>query len=291
MRHFAARGAVFPQGEGRLMGFPSAPPPPAAARKSPTTIIAVFVGGMLALAVLAILFVLFNQPTPPAPECQPGKVCAPAPSLPPVNGSPAPGVTSAPTTAPASLPPGATAAPFVPPPTPVSNAPIILSGEVWRSSTLNYSFEYDPTRWELQDGADDDTAVFYSVRFDAQMVVQAVTAQTSPAEMIARQLGVIDTLMVGRVKDTDDYDALLGPSIGFVDGEGDVWSGVLLSSDGTPVAPGGVTVLAATDGRLTVGIVVLVGSPDAQVGSGTQQHAVRAQADEFLKTFDWDTRQ
>jgi hypothetical protein len=48
--------------------------------------------------------------------------------------------------------------------------------------------------------------------------------------------------------------------------------------------------MAATDGRLTVAILVLVGSPDAQVGSGTQQHRVRAQADEFLKSFDWDTR-
>ena len=39
-----------------------------------------------------------------------------------------------------------------------------------------------------------------------------------------------------------------------------------------------------------VSVVVLVGSPDAQVGSGTQQHQVRGLADEFLKSFDWDTR-
>ncbi|MEA2678217.1 MAG: hypothetical protein QOJ81_2358 [Chloroflexota bacterium] len=272
------------------MGFPSAPPPAPAAKKSPTTIIALFVGGMLTLAVLAIVYVLINQPKPPAPGCEPDKVCAPQQSLPPVNGSPSPGVTSVPTTVPASLPPGATTAPFVPPPTPVSNSPVVVSGEVWQSNTLNYSFEYNPNAWELQDGATDDTAVFYSVRFDAQLVIHAVPATTSPAELIAQQLGVIDTLMIGRIKDTDDYDALLGPSIGFVDGEGDVWSGVLLSKDGTPIAPGGVTVMAATDGRLTVSVVVLVGSPDADVGPGTQQHAVRGQADEFLKSFDWDTR-
>ena len=113
---------------------------------------------------------------------------------------------------------------------------------------------------------------------------------TSPSELIAQQLGVVDTFMVGRVKDTDAYDALLGPSIGYVNGEGDVYSGTLLSSDGTPVAPGGITVLAATDGRLTVSVVVIVGSPDADVDPGTQQHAARTAADDLLKTFDWDTR-
>jgi hypothetical protein len=272
------------------MAFPSAPPPSAATGKSPTTVIALFVGGMLALAVLAIAYVLFNQPKPPAPECQPGKVCAPQPSLPPISGStPTPGASLGPTAVPPTLAPGATATPFTPPATPVSDSPIVLSGELWESRTLNYSFEYDPGRWLLQTSTD-DTALFYSVRYDAQVVIKATTAQTSPAEMIQQQLGVIDTVMVGRVRDTDDYDALLGPSIGYVDGEGDVWSGVLLSEDGTPVAPGGVTVMAATDGRLTVAVVVLVGSPDAQVGSGTQQHRVRGQADEFLKSFDWDTR-
>ena len=284
------------------MGFPSAPPPPAPTRKSSTTIIALFVGGMLALAILAVVFVLFNQPKAPEADCEPGKVCAPQPSLRPVPSnqpsplpSPLPSVqpsvqpSPGPTTVPATLPPGASATPVVPAPTPVSNSPIVLSGELWQSSALNYSFEYDPNRWSLQDSTD-DTAVFYSVRYDAQLVIRAVPAQTSPAELIAQQLAVVDTFMVGRVKDTDDYDALLGPSIGYVDGEGDVWSGVVLSNDGTPVAPGGVTVMAATDGRLTVSVLVLVGSPDAQVGSGTQQHRVRGQADEFLKSFDWDTR-
>jgi hypothetical protein len=272
------------------MGFPSAPPPPAPPAKSPTTIIALFVGGMLVLAVIAIAFVLVNAPKPPAPDCEPGKVCAPQPSLPPVSSNrPSPLPTAIPTTPPATLAPGTTATPFVPIATPVSNSPIVVSGEVWQSSALNYSFEYDPSRWSLEDSTD-DTAVFYSVRYDAQLVIRAVPAQTSPAELIAQQLAILDTLMVGRVKDTDDYDALLGPSIGYVDGEGDVWSGVLLSQDGTPVAPGGVAIMAATDGRLTVAILVLVGSPDAQVGSGTQQHRVRAQADEFLKSFDWDTR-
>ena len=98
------------------------------------------------------------------------------------------------------------------------------------------------------------------------------------------ELAVVDTFMIGRVEDSDDYDALLGPSIGYIRGEGDVFSGTLLSSDGTPVAPGGVTVLASTDGRLTVSVVVVVGSPDDRLGSDTHQHVVRGAADQFLKT-------
>jgi hypothetical protein len=275
------------------MSFPSAPPPLAPSKSSPATIVAMFVGGMLLLAVLAVVFIVFNQPPAPVAPCQPGQACAPKPSLPPVShGSPSPapsggGPTAAPTAVPATLPPGATATPFVPPTAaPDSNSPAVLSGTLWQSSTLNYSFEYDPDSWTLADETD-DTAVFSSVDFDAQIVIHAATAATSVDELIAQQLSVVDTFLIGRVKDKDDYDALLGPSIGYVNGQGDVYSGTLLSSDGTPVAPGGVTVLAATDGRLTVTVVVIVGSPDADVGGGTQQHAARASADEFLKTFDW----
>ena len=47
--------------------------------------------------------------------------------------------------------------------------------------------------------------------------------------------------MVARSADKDDYDTVLGPSIGYVRGEGAVFSGTLLGRDGTPVAPGGVT--------------------------------------------------
>ena len=251
-------------------------------------IVAIFVGVMLALGLLAVLFVVFNQPVPPTPPCQPGQPCAPKPSLPPVAGrSPSPAPSGVPASQQPTLPPGAT---FVPPSaTPVSNSPEVLSGEVWQSKTLNYSFEYDPDSWTLIDSSD-DSAVFSSVNFDAQTTIHAVPAATSPDALIADQLAVVDTFMISRVKDTDDYDALLGPSIGYVNGEGSVWSGTLLSNDGTPVAPGGVTVLAATDGRLTVSVVVVVGSPDAKVGSGTQQHKARQSADDFLKTFDWDTR-
>ncbi len=161
-----------------------------------------------------------------------------------------------------------------------------MTGQLWRSETLGYSFEFDPSLFELGQ-TDDDTAVFNGVFFDAQIVIQAAPGDVSLDELLARQLAIVDNRTIARVPDTDDYDALLGPSIGYVRGEGAVYAGTLVGQDGTPIAPSGVTVLAASDGRITVAIVVLVAQPDLRLGEHTHQHAVRDAADDFLKTFDW----
>lgn len=279
-----------PGGYGQF-GF--APPPPPPPRKNPA-IMAVFVGVMLGVAVLAAIVILASQPAPPTPPCEPGQACAPQPSL-PVAGQVTPKPSGSmpsgdPTIPPPTLAPGATATPFaVPSASPESNAPPLLSGRLWQSATLSYAFEYDSDAFTLTDTSD-DLAVFSATFVDAQVVVHAVPASVSPADLIAQELAVVDTFMIGRVRDSDSYDALLGPSIGYVRGTGDVFSGTMLGSDGTPVAPGGVTVLAATDGRLTVIVVVVVNSPDERHGSDTQQHVARGLADLFLKTFDWDAR-
>jgi hypothetical protein len=281
------------------MAFPSAPysfaPPPAPPKSNAAAVIAIFVGVMLALAVVGVVIILFSAPAAPVQPCKPNQACAPVPSLPVVgNASPTPfrsgGPSAAPTALPATLAPGATPTPFIPAPTPVSDSPIVLSGTLWSSATLNYSFEYDPNRWTLSDSTD-ASAVFDSIDYDAEVVISGATAATSPADLINQQLAQVDTFMISRVQDTDDYDALLGPEIGYVNGQGDVYSGTLLDDSGTPTAPGGVTVLAATDGRLTIAVTVIVGSPDDDSDNGTQQHTVRVLADDFLKTFDWDTQQ
>ena len=159
---------------------------------------------------------------------------------------------------------------------------------MWQSPTLGYSFEYDPELFQLGQ-FDDDTAVFSGTFFDAQVVIDVSDASVTVEEMLERQLGNVDRLMIARVPDTDDYDALLGPSIGYVRGQGGVYAGTILGRDGTPVAPGGATLIAASDGRLTVAIIVIVGQPDLRLGEHTHQHAVRDAADDFVKTFDWGT--
>ena len=170
-----------------------------------------------------------------------------------------------------------------------SDSPPALSGTLYTDSTLGYGFEYDPQTFDLSDSSA-GSAVLNGQFFDAQVWVDAKTADTSPAKMIDSELAEIDRFLIARVPDTDTYDALLGPSVGFVPGEGGVWSGTLTSRDGTPIAPGGVTIVSATDGRITVAVVVIVGTPDARQGDETQQHAVRSAADDILKTFQWSVQ-
>ncbi len=302
-----------------------APPPPGKARMSPLAIVAVFVGVLLGLGLVAGVIMLLNAPAPPVAQCQPGTPCTDPPaSLPPVSqaspgpssapiGSPgatgqpsgqpvaSPGPSVLPTTAPSGAPtPGPSGAPTPSPTDPAStpaptaspgtdSAPLV-TGQQWRDDDLGYSFEFNPDTFTLGT-SESGLTVLNGTFFDTQIVIRAAHATTSPAQFIAEQMGRVDRFLIGRVTDDDPYDALLGPSIGYVRGEGAVFSGTITSQDGTPVAPGGVTILAATDGRLTVVVLVIVGTPDVLLrGDTTHQKAVRVAADEILKTFDWDAR-
>lgn len=249
-------------------------------------ILVFFVGGLLALVVVAGALIFLGRPAPPVAPCAPGQPCAPAPSLPPVGSSPLP--VSTPKPVPSAVPsavPGAS----LPPGGPTSDSPVALSGTLYTDSSLGYSFEYDPDTFEMSDTSD-GSAVLNAKFFDAQIWVDAKTADTPPSKMIDTELADIDRFLIARAPDTDTYDALLGPSIGYLPGQGSVWSGTLTSRDGTPLAPGGVTVLSASDGRITVAIVVIVGTPDARLGSDTQEHAVRSAADDIVKTFQWSAQ-
>jgi hypothetical protein len=164
-----------------------------------------------------------------------------------------------------------------------------VSGTVYTDASLGYGFEYNPDVFTLGDSGN-GFAVLNGNFFDTQIWVDAVTADTSPGQMIANELARVDRFLIARVADTDAYDALLGPSIGYVRGQGGVWSGTVVGRDGTPVAPGGVTIVSSTDGRITAAVVVIVGTPDARQGGETQQHQVRSNADDILKTFKWSTQ-
>jgi hypothetical protein len=198
----------------------------------------------------------------------------------PGPGEPTPG-PGEPTPGPGEPTPG-------PVPTPTSDSPPALAGSLLRNETLGYSFEYHGDHWVLGDsGGIEGRTVLNGVFFDAQVVIDVAPATVSTAEMIASQLAFADRFTLGRAPDTDSYDALLGPSIGYIRGEGGVYSGTLLDRDGTPVEPVGITVLASTNGRITVGVIVIAGQPDARLGPDTHQYAVRASTDLVLKTFNW----
>jgi len=249
--------------------------------------VAIFVGVFVLIAVVVGVVVFASQPPPPVPPCQPGQACAPVPSLPPVAGrSPLPIATAV--SNPVSQPtPGASLA--LPAPTPTDNTPAAISGQRLTDDSLGYGFEYDRDAWSLSDSGA-GFAVLGSSYFDCQVWVDVVSADTSPQKMMDSELSQVDRFLVGRVADTDTYDAVLGPSIGYVRGIGSVWSGTLVSSDGSPLAPGGVTVVSSSDGRITAAVVVIVGTPDAQENGDTQQYNARKAADDILKTFDWGSQ-
>jgi len=258
-------------------GYFNPQPPPS--RVNPMAIVAIFVGGMLGLALVAGIFIFLGQAPPPVPPCPTGERCAPQPSLPPVSQVSPP---------PATIAPGQTATPIpIPSAGPGSNSPQLVSETLWQNDALGFSYEYDANLWSLTEQGD-SFAVFVSEPFDAQLIIDVADASTTPQEVMANQLAFLDDFMIGRVEDPDSYDALLGPSIGYVRGEGAVYSGTMLSNDGTPVAPGGVTILGATDGRLSAALMLIVWSPDELLGGDTHQHEARRSADLFLKTFDWN---
>lgn len=254
------------------------PPPRQSSGLSAGGILVLFIGILLILTVVGAVYVLLNQPLPPRPPCEPGQVCAPQQSLPPVSGSsPAP-------TRPTQSPAPNNGSPL---PTPPSQSQVIVVGDVWQSGSLGYSFQYDPNTFGVSQSSDD--LVVFDVSFaDAQVVVVGASGDVSPSQLIQRELSTeIDSFIIARTLDRDPYDQLLGPSIGYTGGEGAVYSGTITGSDGTPVAPAGVTILASTDGRITVAIIVVVAQPDVLMRQDTIQYHVRQAADELLKTFNW----
>ncbi len=246
-------------------------------------IVGVFIGAMLVLALVAGVIIFFSQPPAPVAPCPPGQPCSPTQSLPPVGASPLP-VPSVPARTPGPVPSPGASLPISTPPT--GDSPVVISGTLYTDASLGFGFEYDPDTLTVA-SHDAGTVVLNGVFFDTQIWIDTKTADTPPNKLLETELADVDRFLIARVADTDTYDALLGPSIGYVAGQGSVWSGTLTSRDGTPTAPGGITVLSATDGRLTVAMVIIVGTPDARQGGETQQHAVRLAADQILKTFKW----
>lgn len=269
---------------------PNWAPSPAPARTSPLRIVVIFVGVLLAVIVVAGIAISLSAPPPPVAPCAPSVPCVPKPTFPPIAASLPPGATPRPikTPAPGSTPvPGATLAPVG---TPTSDSPPVLSGTLYKDDSLGYSFEYDPKYFSMGKTGP-GTAVLEGDGIDAVVWIDAKSADTAPAKLLETELADVDKFMIAREADSDTYDAVLGPSIGYVPGQGAVWAGTLVSKDGTPIEPGGVTALAATDGRITVAVVVIVGSPDHLISSDdTRQHGIRSLVDDVLKTFNWNAQ-
>lgn len=262
-------------------------PPPHSARGGSNAIIGIFVGCLIGVAVLVGIIVFANQP-PPAPGCPVGQNCPPEP---PPSFGPKPSQTPAgslpPLPSAAPTPAGQTPGPSTAP-TPASNAAPYVAGKLWRSTTLGYSFEYDEDRWQVVE-SDDAYAHFQlrSSKYDVEVHVIGFAGNVSVDSALQNTYSQTDSFMIGRSANTVTYDALLGPSIGFVRGKGGTFDGTYKNTDGTPGDPVGMTAIGATDGQVTVVVVVDVANPYAVIGHSTANHALRGLVDNFVITFLW----
>ena len=248
---------------------PTPPPPPAPPRaaagdagtrlskRGVLTGFAIVLGVILLIAAIAA--VIGEAPEPP-PNCEPGTEC---------GGPPPPAAES-----PAAVPPGTVG---------------IRAGTPVVNSELGYQFEYSD--WWAIDTSNDDTRevdlVYQGNSGDGLLIVAAVPATEAGVQAYAADwTNQLKDWAPDLRADESEKNAILGPSIGFVDGLGMTFagskSGTLLGS--TPV---GVSLLVSSDGRTTAAVVLIVWNPDKSVGSRWLQYNIRSRAELILKTFRW----
>lgn len=218
--------------------------------------------GMILLGA-ALASVLAKSPEPP-PDCAPGEACGGPPPQEPV-----PSGTSLPRP-PADLGVG------------------IRAGQPWESSELGYEFEFDDSLWVIE--REDGRGVEFRLdaNIDASLVVTAAPATEAGAKALAdRRLEDIQSSVPDLAVDDRGRYAILGPAIGYVDGIGGSFAGSVVSPQGA-ATPIGVSLLAASDGRTTVVITLIVSNPDEPAGDESFQRVVREEAGELIvKTFRW----
>ncbi len=216
----------------------------ASPRKGPNALVLALYGGALALTIaVASVAIVAVRPGPPKPTCRRGFQC-----------------------------PHAFAA-----------ARPLVTGRVWRSRELGYRFEYRPARWSTRGLTarnailDSRTGLDLEVRF-----IGAPASVRSPLQMIADLKHDIaaNSDVLGLHSDSSLRHTLLGPSVGYVDGIGGAYAGTL----DTPQGPGGrvfVDLLAATDGRITIGVEAITAEDE------TYRPEALYLADSLLNTLRW----
>ncbi len=217
----------------------------------------------LIFLVSAVVATIAKSPEPP-PDCVPGQACGGPPPQ-----EPAPSDASI-------LRP------------PADRQVGIRAGVPWRSTELGYEFEYDDDVWVIEHEDARGVEFRLDASIDASLQVEAVPASEAGAEALADQrLSDIESSVPDLAADDRGRYAILGPGIGYIDGIGGSFAGSVTSSQGATV-PVGVSLIAASDGRTTVVITLIVADPDEPVGDESVQRVVRESAAELIfKTFRW----
>lgn len=220
------------------------------------------------LLIAAIAATLIDAPDAP-PECPPGTECGGPPPGGEANAASVPiGVIPI---GPAAVPPGTVG---------------IRAGTPWKSTDFGFEFEY-PDLWAVDTSDGRRADLVFQAGVDALLIVAAVPASEASAEAYAdRWFGFVRAEAPDLRIDPTDKNAILGPSIGAVDGVGRSYAGSWASPQGA-TTPIGVSLITATDGRVTVAVVLVVWNPDQRIGNTWLQYAVRQTAEMSLKTFRW----
>jgi len=255
-------------------------------------------GGLFAVIMLvAVVVVAAFTPTPPPPSCQPGEACGGPPGTPPpISGdrTPGPDATVPPIPTPTVAP---TTAPTPPPDSGDLPAPMVIDPAV------------PPLRtWPMHAGPDGSYQLFYppflspDVRADGSVVfgaaisahevevamrVNTAPSSTSPNDLLERMVEGFRERVSSMELDDGPESRIHRPSIGHLPAIARSYRGDLGSAGS--VRPVALVVMAATDGRTTVAINVLVIDPDA-VLPGAEKRWFRLAGsiiDPILKRFEW----
>jgi len=255
-------------------------------------------GGLFAVIVLvAVVVVAAFTPTPPPPSCQPGEACGGPPGTPPpISGDRTPG-------------PDATVPPIPTPTVARTTAPSPPSDSGDLPAPMVIDPAVPPLRtWPMHAGPDGSYQLFYppflspDVRADGSVVfgaaisahevevamrVNTAPSSTSPNDLLERMVEGFRERVSSMELDDGPESRIHRPSIGHLPAIARSYRGDLGSAGS--VRPVALVVMAATDGRTTVAINVLVIDPDA-VLPGAEKRWFRLAGsiiDPILKRFEW----
>ena len=128
------------------------------------------------------------------------------------------------------------------------------------------------------------------------LIVEAVAASSeTPQQLIEQRVASLRKSVPDLALDPGSYYQVNGAEIGDVPGTAQVYVGTLDDTDGTPIAPVRYSIVAATNGRITVALTVRNLDPDSIADHGppviTWHMYSRQLADLILEDFRWPAAQ
>ncbi len=230
---------------------------------------------LVVVLVIALIVVTVFSPPAPAPQCPTAPAPCSAPPRPPggQQGSTGGQGTSA-------------------------SAELVV-GTPWTSTALGFSLHFDPDAWDVQQDESDLLQLKSPSDPDADredwVIVEGAAASQTPDQLIDARVASLAQSVPDLAQDPGSYYEVKGAEIGAVPGIARVYVGTLDDTDGTPVAPVRYTIVAASNGKVTIAVTVRTLDPDAIADHGppalTWHMLSRQLADALLEDIRWPAGQ